>query len=223
MTDDLVPYNPLNIPNVALTVALEVLEQKSLDFPPTVPFEGTGIYLLYYVGDLPLYARLSSANRGKGGARIPIYVGKADRRGTSKGISFQPSREKAIYGRLRDHQKSITMATNLKCSDFRCRYLVIEEAFISLAEAVLISVFRPLWNQVVRGFGNNPTGGRRTQQAMSDWEVLHPGRNRGLGKSRRQEADIIADVERHLKTSFNRYADTELQRIRGRIRRYRLA
>ena len=217
------PYNPLNIPNVALTLALEVLEQDSHPLPPTKPFEGTGIYLLYYVGAFPLYGPLAKANTKKGGVRIPIYVGQADRKGASKGVNFTPSNEKAIYSRLRDHHKSISISANLDPKDFQCRFLIIEDAFISLAESVLISVFRPLWNQVVKGFGNNPTGGPRSTQAKSDWDVLHPGRNRGLGKPKRPQADIEADVKQHFKSKFDKTADIELRRIRERIRKYRLA
>lgn len=223
MTEDNSPYNPLNIPNVALTIALEVLEQKSHALPPSERFEGTGIYLLYYMGSFPLYRPLEAANKKKGGPRIPIYVGKADRKGANQGIDFTPSREKAIYGRLRNHSDSIALATNIQCSDFLCRYLVIEDAFISLAESVLISVFRPLWNQVVKGFGNNPTGGPRSQQAKSDWDVIHPGRNRGLGPPKRPMGEIVADVRGHLKSRFDRDVDAELRRIRDRIRKYRLA
>lgn len=223
MADEHNPFNPLNIPNVALTLALELLEQDSHSLPPSATFEGTGIYLLYYLGGFPLYQPLAVANMKKGGPKIPIYVGMADRKGASKGIDFRPSKERAIYSRLHNHADSIALAANLECSDFRCRYLIIEDAFISLAESVVISVFRPLWNQVVKGFGNNPTGRPRSQQAKSDWDVLHPGRNRGLGPPKRPERNIVADVQRHLKSKLDRDADVELRRIRDRIRKYRLA
>jgi hypothetical protein len=217
------PFNPLNIPNVALSLALEVLEQTSHPLPPAEPFEGTGIYLLYYMGNLPLYKQLTKANSKEGGPKIPIYVGQADQKGASKGIIFTPSSEKAIYNRLRNHAESIKLADNLNCADFRTRYLIIEDAFILLAESVLISVFRPLWNQVVKGFGNNPTGGPRSKQAKSDWDVLHPGRVRGCGEPRKPESEIAADVRKHLRKTFDREADSELHRIRERIKKYRLA
>lgn len=217
------PYNPLNIPNVALSLALEVLEQEAVALPPPTPFEGPGINLLYYTGPFPLYARLAKVNKKAGGPKIPIYVGKAVRSGTRKGIDFSPSTEKAIFNRLSIHRKSIDLSDNLENGDFSCRYLVVEDAFISLAESILISVFRPLWNQVVDGFGNNPTGGPRSRQAKSDWDVLHPGRMRGQGPAKRQQQDIEADVTRHLSAKYSQSAGSELKRIRDRIKKYRLA
>jgi hypothetical protein len=217
------PYNPLNIPNVALSLALEVLEQPAVAIPPPAPFEGPGIYLLYYCGNFPLYAPLARANSRKAGPKIPIYVGKAVRRGTRKGIDFGPSREKAIYVRLTSHRKSIQLAQNLDINHFLCRYLVVEDAFISLAESVLISVFSPLWNQVVDGFGNNPTGEPRSKQAKSEWDVLHPGRVRGLGEAKRPQKDIEKDVKQHLASRSSQVASSELRRIRQRIQKYGLA
>ena len=43
--------------------------------PPFEPFDGIGVYLLYYTGDFPYYTKIASANRP---AFVqPIYVGKA--------------------------------------------------------------------------------------------------------------------------------------------------
>jgi hypothetical protein len=130
ITADTDPYNPLNIPNVALSLALEVLEQDATDLPPHTAFEGPGIYLLYYRGPFALYSRLAKANSNPSAPKIPIYVGKAVRSGARKGIDFAPSKERAIYNRLSIHGKSIESATNLNAADFRCRYLVVEDAFI---------------------------------------------------------------------------------------------
>ena len=47
---------------------------------------------------------------------------------------------------------------------------------IAATDNILIREFRPLWNSVVDGFGNNDPGRGRYNQAMSDWDVLHPGR-----------------------------------------------
>lgn len=47
--------------------------------------------------------------------------------------------------------------TDLDASDFRCRYLVLNDAHITLAESVLITTLRPAWNGM--GFGSNVVGG----------------------------------------------------------------
>ena len=43
-------------------------------------------------------------------------------------------------------------------------------------EAALIRRFKPLWNTVVDGFGNHDPGKGRYEQALSEWDALHPGR-----------------------------------------------
>ena len=37
---------------------------------------------------------------------------------------------------------------------FQCRYLVVDDIWIPLGEALLIAKFSPIWNKVVDGFGN---------------------------------------------------------------------
>lgn len=44
-------------------------------FPPTEPFEGGGVYALYYYGDFDLYKAISI--RTIKNESLPIYVGKA--------------------------------------------------------------------------------------------------------------------------------------------------
>lgn len=215
------PFNPLQIPNVALTLALEVLEQEVHSLPPAKSFRGAGIYLLYYNGNFPLYAQISQLNKTDNPV-APIYVGKAVRKGSRKGVDFKPSSQPAVYSRIGNHAKSIEKAENLSIQDFRCRYLVVEDAFISLAESVLISVFRPLWNQVVNGFGNNPTGGPRSRQAKSDWDLLHPGRTRGQGEPQKTMATISEEIRLHLQENDSASMDKELVRIRNRIKKYSL-
>ena len=43
--------------------------------PSSEPFEGPGVYALYYTGDFPYYTKIAAANQS---AHVqPIYVGKA--------------------------------------------------------------------------------------------------------------------------------------------------
>jgi len=82
----------------------------------------------------------------------------------------------ALYNRLCDHAKSIVEAKNLDSSDFFCRFLAVDDIWIPLAESLLIEKFAPLWNRVLDGFGNHAPGKGRTNQQMSQWDTVHPGR-----------------------------------------------
>jgi hypothetical protein len=71
-----------------------------------------------------------------------------------------------------------------------------------LGESLLIRQFRPLWNVVVEGFGNNPTGGPREGQKRSPWDTLHPGRT-GVGQATeetiKREQHLREKIDKHLK------------------------
>ena len=212
------PFNPLAIPNVALTLAVELLEQPITSLPPLKSFSGAGVYAIYYIGKFDIYARLSELN-SENSCRVPIYVGKAVRKGARVGIEFKATTQAALFNRLKLHAKSIEGA-GLELRDFRCKFLVVEDAFVALAESVLIGVFRPLWNQVVTGFGNNPTGGPRSTQAQSMWDTLHPGRRRGSGQAKAKTEAIRIVVENHLRANPLDSMDSELQRIAERLEKY---
>lgn len=211
-------FNPLAVSNLALALALELLEQPVSQLPPQQSFPGAGIYTIYYLGEFEAYRDLVKRNKGEQ-CKAPIYVGRAVRKGWRKGIKFTPATQPSVFQRLKDHAKSIR-DPSLNLEDFRCRYLIVEDAFIDLAESVLISLFRPLWNQVVDGFGNNPTGGPRSKQRRSEWDVLHPGRIRGTGVEKRSAMEIARSIEKHLKDSAAGQADVELRRIAARVRKY---
>jgi len=106
----------------------------------------------------------------------PIYVGKAVPPGARKGgFGLGTARGPAIFKRLTEHAISIKV-TELKIGDFYCQYLVSEDIWIPLGESLLIEWFKPLWNVLIEGFGNHPTGKRRETQNRSRWDTLHPGR-----------------------------------------------
>lgn len=143
--------------------------------PPPENFTGAGVYALYYIGKSRIYAPLHEANRIR--YDLPIYVGKAVPHGWRQGRSQKVSNE--LFQRLGDHFKSIQAANNLTPADFRCRFMILEDAavdMISTVEAALIRQYTPLWNSTIDGFGNHTPGKGRFRQAKSDWDVLHPGR-----------------------------------------------
>lgn len=82
----------------------------------------------------------------------------------------------ALYNRLSEHYISISKATNLNENDFACRYLVVDDIWIPLAESMLIEQYKPLWNRCIDGFGNHAPGKGRYQQQKSPWDCIHEGR-----------------------------------------------
>ncbi|MDX8410372.1 MAG: Eco29kI family restriction endonuclease [Mariprofundaceae bacterium] len=169
------PFNPLDKSNLGESVAEAMLQQSVGRMPPE-PFVGAGIYAIYYVGDFPLYAEVAKRNRDER-YEWPIYVGKAVPAGARKGgfgLGADPGQ--VLSRRLSEHATCIEQAENIEIYDFRCRYLVVDDIWIPLAESLLIEMFSPLWNQKVDGFGNHDPGKGRYNQQRSPWDTIHPGR-----------------------------------------------
>jgi hypothetical protein len=165
------PYDPLSYDNLARSVVGALLHNEPEPLPPAESFRGCGVYAIYYTGDLPYYAGVSAT-----ACDIPIYVGKAIPTGGRKGKRRPDTSETALYGRLRDHARSINQAENLSLGEFRCRYLVVVPVWITLAERFLVSHFQPLWNTTIDGFGNHAPGAGRKDMKRPRWDVVHPGR-----------------------------------------------
>jgi Eco29kI restriction endonuclease len=170
------PYNPLAKKNLAESIVSKVLLQEPSELPPN-SFAGAGIYLIYYTGDFAPYKPITLANKN-GKLNLPIYVGKAVPAGARKGgMGLDTPHGDALYKRLSKHADSIRAAkSTLNLSDFQCRWLVVDEVFITLGESMLISHFKPLWNSVLEGFGNNTPGVKRFTGKRPTWDVIHPGR-----------------------------------------------
>lgn len=173
---NIAPFNPLDKANLGESVAEAMLQGDVHFLPPNEPFTGAGIYALYYEGDFELYQEIAAQNcNGRYG--WPIYVGKAVPAGARKGgygLGADPGQ--ALYRRLCEHAASIESAYNLRLGDFRCRFLVVDDIWIPLAESLLIEMFSPLWNRKIDGFGNHDPGSGRHNQRRSPWDVIHPGR-----------------------------------------------
>jgi hypothetical protein len=195
------PYNPLDKRHLGESVAGMLLAQPLQPLPPPEPFVGAGLYAIYYTGTFPAYKTIARLNSG--GAFIqPIYVGKAVPAGARKGgygLGEDPGT--VLYNRLREHAESIQQVKNLELRDFMCRYLVADDIWIPLGEALLIQRFQPLWNGHLDGFGIHDPGAGRYNQKRSAWDVLHPGRAwvERLQPGARSEADIIASITAFLK------------------------
>lgn len=171
------PYNPLDKRNLGESVAGALLRKEIGPLPPTKRFVGAGIYAIYYSGTFKAYDPVAERNRNRCFAQ-PIYVGKAVPPGARKGgFGLGTAPGNVLYDRLREHAKSIRVCASLKLEDFHCRYLVSDDIWIPLGEALLIENFRPLWNVLIDGFGNHPPGKRRAAQFRSRWDMVHPGRD----------------------------------------------
>lgn len=171
-----------------------MLKRPVSPLPPNEKFDGAGIYAIYYAGDFAPYKRLSERNQGKDPAH-PIYVGKAVPRGARKGgfgLGADPGN--ALAKRLHEHARSIKEANGLRIQDFSCRYLVCDDIWIPLGEALLIERFRPPWNVLIEGFGIHTPGKGRKKQVRSKWDTLHAGRSlaRGLPANPVSKEKIIA-------------------------------
>ena len=170
------PYNPLDKLHLGESVARALLAQPVVALPPPASFVGGGIYALYYTGNFPAYRRIAEKNVNDAWA-LPIYVGKAVPPGARRG-GYGPgaSPGDVLYRRLREHATSIQQVADLALEDCRCRYLVVDDIWIPLGESLLISMFVPLWNYRLDGFGNHAVGGGRANQRRSAWDEVHPGR-----------------------------------------------
>jgi hypothetical protein len=170
------PFNPLDKTNLGESVADALLQRPIGPLPPQEPFVGAGVYAIYYEGPFPLYKDVTDLNKN-GRYAWPIYVGKAVPAGARKGgygLGADPGQ--ALFKRLVEHASSIEQVDNLRIEDFKCRFLVVDDIWIPLAESLLIEMLSPLWNKKIDGFGNHDPGKGRYNQQRSSWDELHPGR-----------------------------------------------
>ena len=183
------PFNPLDKRNLGESVAEALLQTKPVALPPE-PFIGAGVYALYYIGSFPAYAVLSERNRN-GQFRSPIYIGKAVPAGTRKGgLGVEVEHGLVLSKRLIEHAVSLQAVVNLDVADFYCRFLVVEDIWIPLAESMLIERFVPVWNHILDGFGNHDPGSGRQSGKMPQWDCVHPGR---LWAKKLQPCAVTAD------------------------------
>ncbi|MBS9535097.1 Eco29kI family restriction endonuclease [Mycobacterium sp. M1] len=193
------PFNPLDMENLAVSTANALLTTDPTPLGGVPQFYGAGVYAIYYGGTLPMYSLLTTATVYD--TAVPIYVGKAVPKGGRKGVAVEHgTKSRALSGRLGEHARSVTQATNLDIADFTCRWLVVEPIWIPLGESVVISRFAPVWNVMVDGFGNHDPGAGRRAGVRSRWDTLHPGRPWAPLFPERPESadDIAADVTEYL-------------------------
>ncbi|BCN39432.1 hypothetical protein ALDI51_27510 [Alicycliphilus denitrificans] len=199
---EIIPFNPLDKKNLGASVAEALVSQPVHQLGGLTTFFGSGIYAIYYRGPHVAYGPVSKPNQAdKDNPTIPIYVGKAVPQGARKGkVIPDPTKSKALFGRLQEHAESIQATDTLDISDFTCRYLVVDEIWIPLGESLMIAKFSPLWNLVVEGFGNHDPGSGRYNGLRPRWDAMHPGRSWAMKCRQREESqsDIAREVGSYL-------------------------
>ena len=179
-------FDPLDYSNLARSVVDALLDAEPEALPPA-QFTGSGVYAIYYDGQLDYVEPDSLQN-------IPVYVGKAVPPGARRGRRVpQSAPNRSLHRRLTDHAQSIDQVENLTLESARCRYLVVVPIWITLAERFLIDHFQPLWNTVLDGFGNHNPGRGRAESARPRWDIVHPGRPwAGQLRAEETQQDVIA-------------------------------
>lgn len=218
------PFDPLAVENIGVTLAVELLEQPLKPLPPTDRFTGAGVYALYYAGSHPAYADLVALDGGTGGTKYPVYIGSAVRENAKQGFNPRPTAQARLWTRLGHHADSIRevetagLDPDFRLEDFRCRFLILNDAYVTLAESVLIATFRPAWNGM--GFGSKVVGGERMTGRPSLWDSLHPGRGgRPVGTAARK-AEAEAKIAASLRKLAEEPEDERAARMMERIKRF---
>jgi hypothetical protein len=196
-------FDPADPDTAGRLVAVALLAQPRVSLELIPRSYGAGVYAIYYNGDYPAYAPISSTES-------PIYVGKAD---PASGSSKTPREQgEKLYGRLADHRKMIRTVSlyaieenfehALRIEDFECRRLVTATNAQMFAERHLIDLFKPLWNKetnVCWGISKHgDTEGRSNDR--SPWDVLHPGRKWAMAEKledSRSRERILRDIAAH--------------------------
>lgn len=197
------PFNPLDRKNLGASVAQALLQQVPIPLAKVDPFNGAGVYAIYYTGNFKPYDPIAKRCRD-GRFEAPIYVGKAVPAGARKGgTGLNVSAGRALYNRLSEHAESIGDVSSLGIKDFYCRFLVVDDIWIPLGESLLIAKFSPIWNNIIDGFGNHDPGKGRYEGMRPRWDVLHPGRAWAAKCKPRPETpeQIIVDVKTYLRTT----------------------
>lgn len=191
-------FDPLSPLSLARSVERALLEEPLIPLSLMDPFEGAGVYCIYYSGSCKPYKAIATTP-----PQVPIYVGAARSPRPRVGGLLSPADRPFLYNRLRHHAQTLEQVEGLHVADFSCRFLVVDDMWAPLAEELLIHHFRPVWNVVVDGFGNHNPGNARLGVARSPWDELHRGRPWATKQKPAHRAvdKILEAIEAHLNTS----------------------
>ncbi|WP_315550934.1 Eco29kI family restriction endonuclease [Rothia mucilaginosa] len=204
-------FDPLDYKHIINTVLMAFEQEKVRGMSSMEPFYGAGIYAIYYTGSYPAYSLMAEQNIENPGS-FPIYIGKAEVANSRKGgldISADYSLTRKLYERLSMHKETIQSAENLDICDFQFKVLALTPIWIPFAENILIARKRPVWNDILEGFGNKNPGIKRRSGKRPKWDTVHPGRfwSREMPLGGESVEDLCAKVENHLKKSVGMSPD----------------
>ena len=194
-------FDPLSYQSIGRSIIQALQEQPVNNLETLEPFDGAGVYMLYYTGDFAPYDPLAVRNRLEPGS-WPIYIGKAEISKSRKGVSVPSEQEMGdkLFKRIREHRRSIELAENLSPGHFQVRYLSVAPTWVPMAETIALEVHKPLWNVVVDGLGNHAPGSGRSAMKRPRWDTLHPGREWAsrFGEDNETHDSILNKVAAHL-------------------------
>jgi hypothetical protein len=182
-------------------VSLALVAQDRRSLASILPFYGSGIYAIYYVGDAEVYKPIS-------GTETPAYVGKADPIGSPKNVVDQGTK---LFDRLKEHRRTITAVEGIEISDFEYRALAVQSGYQSSAEDHLKKLFAPIWNsetKILYGIGKHGDAATTRGNTKSPFDTLHPGRAWAASSPEiKTQSQIRGEVEQHFR-STTIYRDT---------------
>ncbi|WP_280486517.1 Eco29kI family restriction endonuclease [Nocardia farcinica] len=198
------PFNPLDMENLAQSIVTRMEQTDPTPLGDVKTFTGAGVYAIYYKGPFKAYGMLSARNQES--CTIPIYVGKGVPEGGRRGLEVVGHAfTKKLSERIRKHARSIEQVENLDIEDFAVRWLVVEDIWIALGESAMIRRYKPLWNAMLDGFGNNAPGVNRDNSVRSAWDTLHPGRSHARELKPREDGPeaLEQEVRQYLKSRLS--------------------
>jgi hypothetical protein len=229
LTDEIGPFrrpsfvfNPAGFDVIAHVMATALMAQPARPLSNLPKEMGSGIYALFYKGDLPFYAALKGGN-------VPVYVGSAspgyNRDGSPKNdnqslasrvgehLSSIQDVETAVARPVCEAATGLERRGNLSVADFEYRILMVSQGWELAAEQYLIRYYRPTWNKETKrpvgtgtlctGFGKHGDSSGTRGNKRSKWDTLHPGREWAYDDKAKNNdmspEEIQADIAEHLR------------------------
>lgn len=190
-------YDPMNTESVSAAICRELERQPLVRLPPDIPqFDGSGLYAIYYTGEsVDIYNPLAALN-------IPVYVGKSNAHNGSTGK--RTSAPQRLWRRVCEHHASIVGA-GLPIDEFRSRFLLLPDVHNGLGERGLLVNYRPVWNDVLNGFGSREQGSTTRQSSRSKWDTVHRGRARTFGKEKHSRESLEESLRVRISQQVEEY------------------